>query len=259
MSQHASSTHHHEAPGHSFRIGARVRTTAGACLVALGWIAGCGGATSMGDGRSNASAGDGGAKEQADSGGTVKTVDPRNPRCGDGRLGPGELCDGLEFPTTDCNLLSMGAVKGGKLHCTAQCSITFVAANDPLPGVLCDGTAAPPHDAGSSCAPQFCPTMGAGAGCCMSSAGPCGVDYGMGCVAPARDGGTAAPACGNGRIDDQEVCDGDALPSTNCALLSMGTRTTGKLRCTSDCRLEFLDCSDPTPGVACEGTTCATP
>lgn len=40
----------------------------------------------------------------------------------------------------------------------------------------------------SACAPQFCPTMGAGSGCCMTTAGPCGVDYGMGCVA-AKDGG----------------------------------------------------------------------
>jgi hypothetical protein len=193
----------------------------------LGWLAGCGGATTMGDGRSNAGAGDGGAKEQPDSGGTVKTVDPLKPRCGDGQLDPGELCDGLHFPTTDCDALSMGTFRTGKLHCTATCSIEFLSSGDPLPGVDCvaplqfEGCLAPCPDVGSgrgcctwagcrldhgwgcdvpppavdsgatgaACAPQFCPSVGSGVGCCVTSNGPCGVDYGMGCVAPSPDGG----------------------------------------------------------------------
>ena len=47
------------------------------------------------------------------------------------------------------------------------------------------------------CDKTFCPAgaMGVGNGCCLSAAGPCGVDYGMGCVAavtptqPHIDGG----------------------------------------------------------------------
>lgn len=47
------------------------------------------------------------------------------------------------------------------------------------------------------CNPMFCPvaTMGVGNGCCLSAAGPCGIDYGLGCVAavtmtqPHLDGG----------------------------------------------------------------------
>jgi hypothetical protein len=46
-----------------------------------------------------------------------------------------------------------------------------------------------PDASANACAPQFCPTMGAGQGCCMTAAGPCGVDYGMGCVAATKDGG----------------------------------------------------------------------
>jgi hypothetical protein len=47
------------------------------------------------------------------------------------------------------------------------------------------------------CDKTFCPAgaMGVGNSCCLSAAGPCGVDYGMGCVEavtptqPHKDGG----------------------------------------------------------------------
>jgi hypothetical protein len=40
-----------------------------------------------------------------------------------------------------------------------------------------------------TCDPGFCPAMGAGSPCCMSSMGPCGMDIGMGCVQVLPDGG----------------------------------------------------------------------
>lgn len=44
-------------------------------------------------------------------------------------------------------------------------------------------------DAGTaSCNPAFCPNTGRGTPCCISSAGPCGVDIGMGCL-DVRDAG----------------------------------------------------------------------
>ncbi len=41
----------------------------------------------------------------------------------------------------------------------------------------------------NSCKPSFCPASGSGSPCCTSS-GSCGVDFGMGCTTPPRDGGT---------------------------------------------------------------------
>jgi len=39
-----------------------------------------------------------------------------------------------------------------------------------------------------SCNPQFCPGSGAGTACCVTANGPCGINYGRGCVLR-RDGG----------------------------------------------------------------------
>lgn len=39
-----------------------------------------------------------------------------------------------------------------------------------------------------SCNPTFCPGSGLGSSCCVTANGPCGINYGKGCV-PRRDGG----------------------------------------------------------------------
>jgi hypothetical protein len=41
-------------------------------------------------------------------------------------------------------------------------------------------------DSGSSvgsCNPTYCPASGAGVACCVTANGPCGLDYGTGCLA----------------------------------------------------------------------------
>ncbi len=42
---------------------------------------------------------------------------------------------------------------------------------------------------GAGCNAAFCPSTGVGTPCCITSNGPCGVDYGMGCVTATGDGG----------------------------------------------------------------------
>jgi hypothetical protein len=44
-------------------------------------------------------------------------------------------------------------------------------------------------NATGSCDPTFCQAVGTGAGCCVAANGPCGVNYGMGCIPLHRDGG----------------------------------------------------------------------
>ena len=45
-------------------------------------------------------------------------------------------------------------------------------------------------NASGSCDPTFCQGAGTGAGCCVTANGPCGVNYGMGCIGVTHiDGG----------------------------------------------------------------------
>jgi hypothetical protein len=39
------------------------------------------------------------------------------------------------------------------------------------------------------CRVQYCPSSGSGVSCCLSTSGPCGVDFGMGCTSIPKDGG----------------------------------------------------------------------
>ncbi|MGC4115606.1 MAG: hypothetical protein QM765_13575 [Myxococcales bacterium] len=59
-----------------------------------------------------------------------------------------------------------------------------------------------------------------------------------------KDSGTANP-CGNGTIDGNEQCDGDALNSKTCVTEGFGG---GNLGCKSNCTFNFSNC---TPGANC--------
>ena len=50
---------------------------------------------------------------------------------------------------------------------------------------------APQQDASlvGSCNPTFCTPAGGALGCCMTANGPCGLNFGNGCVARGGDGG----------------------------------------------------------------------
>lgn len=73
---------------------------------------------------------------------------------------------------------------------------------------------------------------------------------------PGEDGATdVGPGCGNGVLDDGEVCDGFALGGTSCESLGY---TTGTLACATDCTLDQSGCSSVCDNDACERGETAT-
>ena len=38
-----------------------------------------------------------------------------------------------------------------------------------------------------SCSPDFCPNVSSGKSCCVTANGPCGIDFGLGCVINKKD------------------------------------------------------------------------
>jgi hypothetical protein len=139
---------------------ARIATVLLACLAALAGAPACGSSTGL-------------VLEHTGDGSVL---------CGNGRLDPGEPCDGTLVSTTDCLTQSGGARAQGKLHCTATCTLVVLDCADPSPGVDCAGTVCNLGDAALPCQAQSCPGMGSGMGCCLTASGPCGLDFGGGCM-----------------------------------------------------------------------------
>ncbi len=111
--------------------------------------------------------------------------------CGDGSIDAGEECDGMNFGAKTCaDYVGEGAT--GSLVCNAQCKI--------------DSTA-----------------------CVVNSS-----------------------ACGNGVLDDGEVCDVGIMNDRNCASLGLGY--TGILKCKDDCSgYDESDCKGPDTGLCGNG------
>lgn len=163
--------------------------------MSVGFMSACGGVTSVSDERQHrapdvdSGASTGGAGGSPGLCFSCGTATPPNPTCGNGVLDQGELCDGVLFRSTNCVVPNAGATRAGKLRCTPQCQIEFLACSDPRSSTPCsDVDCAPPDASAPTCDVRFCPTRGFGASCCLSS-GVCGVNYGMGCVSSVVDGG----------------------------------------------------------------------
>ncbi|MFO0611719.1 MAG: hypothetical protein U0414_03960 [Polyangiaceae bacterium] len=64
---------------------------------------------------------------------------------------------------------------------------------------------------------------------------------------PGKASSVPAPACGNGKIDPGESCDGSAMSASSCDEIGAGV---GLLGCTSKCTFDTTDCSaDPSTGT----------
>jgi len=165
-----------------------------AVLSLLGASTGCGATTDIeaeGEPLRDAGADPGvdGGEGLQDGGGTDASSRPRPGRtCGNGVLDQGERCDGLEFGTASCASVSMGVHRYGMLVCAPDClSVQVTDCNDPRSGAQCADGCGPEY---GSCTPTFCPSQGAGQGCCQGPNGPCGVSFGGGaCVAAPIDAG----------------------------------------------------------------------
>lgn len=53
------------------------------------------------------------------------------------------------------------------------------------------------------------------------------------------------PACGNGRLDPGEACDGLNVSGQTCASATMAARPNGALRCSASCTLDLSGCLGP--------------
>ncbi|HOE82571.1 MAG TPA: hypothetical protein PK329_06375 [Myxococcota bacterium] len=185
------------------------------------------------------------------SGCTAPTAD-----CGNGKIDDGEQCDGEALNGQTC--VDQGFA-GGDLACTAACQFDTSGCTAPSAdcgngkiddGEQCDGEALNGH---------YCTDLGF-AGGDLGCTAACQFDT-SGCILEPVD-------CGNGKIDDGEQCDGEALNGYSCADYGFAG---GDLGCTADCRfdtsgctLEPVDCGngeiddgEQCDGEALNGQTCA--
>lgn len=123
--------------------------------------------------------------------------------CGNGKLDPGETCDGTNLSGQDCQKLGFA---GGNLSCKSCQLDTSGCSNDPNcgnnrldPGETCDGT--PPAEI-------TCEKLGFTSG--TVSCKGCQLD-----TSTCQNTNTG-PTCGNGKIDTGEECDGDQLADQTC-------------------------------------------
>ncbi len=179
-------------------------------------------------------------------------------RCGNGRIDPGEECDGRNLRGYQCT--DQGFM-GGSLACnppgsdnechydTSHCTSAECGNGVREPGEDCDG-----YDM----AAQTCQTMGHDAGFLKctgpDSDTPCTFDV-SGCL--------DSPYCGDGVVDkdEGEECDGASMDEQSCTTLGF---LGGQLRCGDDCRFDTTGCVQPVCGndiresdEVCDGTDLA--
>ena len=158
--------------------------------------------------------------------------------CGNGKLDPGELCDGVLLSGVTCESLVPGSY--GAVRCAANCmaydlslcSIEAPCGNGKIDaGELCDGS----NFAGKTCAS----VVGPGSSGQLKCTSDCKLST-LYCSAPTT--------CGNGIINEGEVCDGANLRNETCESV-VGKGSTGTLRCASNC--SNFDISGCTAAAAC--------
>ncbi len=164
-------------------------------LVALGAaaLASCGGHTSVGfpavDASVDSSAGGTGGSSTGGSGGTAATG-------GSAATGGTGATGGYGGAPDPCGNVTCNApanclngkcwCPGGLHYCGGACVDTQTdLSNCGVCGHACQSGAdciAGQCQMPGTCTPAFCPTAGYGTACCLTPNGPCGVDYGFGCV-----------------------------------------------------------------------------
>lgn len=182
------------------------------------------------------------------------------PSCGDGAINQaGEECDKGTFGLINSCTKYQNYI-AGTLKCTSDCKLdpSGCIARQPCgngeldPGEACDGT-----DLGlptSNCA-DYNPSFSGGVISCTND---CQFDT-------SKCQGTQG-ACGDGKINIGEACDGSVLGSLkSCADYSQSF-TAGTLKCTSDCKLDTSGCTKAqmcgngklNTGELCDGTNFGT-
>jgi len=158
---------------------------------------------------------------------------PEGPRCGDGTIDLGEVCDGNNVGVFTCESQGFGP---GILLCAATCATLDTSRCGPsatcgdgtIDGSdVCDG-----NDIGDA----TCESEGFGPGTLTCLVNCAGFDT-SGCSAP--------PTCGNNKLDPGEACDGALLNGRSCADYDFEE---GQLACNDSCT-DFIT-------SACSGGSC---
>ncbi len=146
--------------------------------------------------------------------------------CGDGNINNGETCDGENVGGKTCADV-VGYGSKGTLRCsnkctnfdTTGCSAAKLCGNGTIdPGEVCDGSMI----INATCSSQ----VGFGSTGKVKCNDTCsGYDL-SGC--------SDAKTCGNGKLDDGELCDGGWLNGATCESV-VGFGSTGTLKCNSTC------------------------
>ncbi|MEA3514930.1 MAG: hypothetical protein U9R34_05615 [Nanoarchaeota archaeon] len=200
-----------------------------------------------------------GLESQTESTDGVTVFCKQTPRCGDGFIDPGELCDtyGPVFGIID-ECTDFSTFLGGELRCSSDCSELDKSRCDSHPGCgngiidsgeQCDKNG-PVYGAISDC--KAIPDFSGGTIRCLDN---CMIDT-SGCF--------PIDSCGNGILDPGEECDGNDLGSVpdDCHDYD-NIFTGGKIICTS-CHLDTSGCEGVSgicgdsilnSGETCDGNT----
>lgn len=174
------------------------------------------------------------------------TSQPPGAVCGDGRIDPGEQCDGAELGGASCASQPGGVFDAGTLSCGADCAAfdTSLCTSSAMCG---DGVAS---------GTEVCDSADLRSESCVS-AGFAGGTLGCAPDCSALDTSRCS-SCGDGAIDATEECDGAALGGATCQSLDFDG---GTLSCDADCRYALGECMFATcgnsqldGGESCEGS-----
>lgn len=153
-------------------------------------------------------------------------ADKGGPRCGNGRLEEGEVCDGEDLGGATCESLSMGI---GDLACIADCTLDTSGCSN---GLACgDGILAGDEECeGQDLGGETCVSLGYTAGDLI-----CGYN----CKLDISDCTGVGWECGDGVQEGEEECDGDDLAGYDCVMLGFSG---GTLACNHTCLFDTSGC-----------------
>lgn len=156
--------------------------------------------------------------------------------CGDGKMDPGEACDGADLGGRRCE--DLGGVSGA-LTCASVC---IVVTSGCKPAICGDGIAGSGEACdGSDLRGMDCTKLGYPSGTLACKKGACVLDDGN------------CKRCGDGLIEDGEACDGKNLGLTTCRGLGFSG---GVLTCTDACKLDMDTCAECGNGTVDGGENC---